>query len=480
MSYVPYPEYYLDLPSDSIRLLRLLPNEDKRAPIQSKLFTYSLRDWGKRTHPYDALSYVWGSWDNPQSISISEQNFENEHVLPVTRNLHEALSRLRHRSIDRILWIDAICINQKNDREKEQQIQFMAKIYAQADRVVVWLGETADGSDRALEEMRVAGGKKSTDSFNSEAIPQAVVALLQRPWFQRIWVLQEAAAARHVLIMCGSAEIDGYAFCLGVDSFLDSYKLRADLQSVARSVTYLIRGAIFRPKYSMGRLSRSTLDISSLDELMDMYHARQATMRHDKVYALLGMSSDDLSNAGLSPSYEVPWEDLFQRLVKYLLCQKISVETWCQTEIAVVRSKGCVLGKVSSVQSNIGSEDRQGVDVMFMNIWGQPKNTEVQSEHWNLHASAKSIQNGDIICLLQGTSKPLIIRLCKDHFDVVMIAFSPPEKIPVGDGYIEWPKLLQSETIFTRDFMLVWDWNISHPKEYEALIQTSKVAYSGQ
>jgi hypothetical protein len=70
-------------------------------------------------------------------------------------------------------------------------------------------------------------------------------------------------------------------------------------------VTYLIREAIFRPEYLMGSSSRSSLDICPLGELMDMYHAYRATKRHDKVYALLGISLDDLSKVNLLPNYKV-------------------------------------------------------------------------------------------------------------------------------------------------------------------------------
>jgi Heterokaryon incompatibility protein (HET) len=174
----------LSLGPDGIRLLRLLPHEDRNAPIQCQLFDYSLQESGKRMHLYDALSYVWGDSDNPRSIYIGE------HDLPVTENLHTALSHLRNFSLERIIWIDAICINQENTEEKEQQIQFMAKIYSQANRVLVWLGEAADDSDQALEEIRAAGGK-ATNSLNNKTIQSAVLALLQRKWFRRIWVREQ-------------------------------------------------------------------------------------------------------------------------------------------------------------------------------------------------------------------------------------------------------------------------------------------------
>ena len=79
-----------------------------------------------------------------------------------------------------------------------------------------------------------------------------------------------------------------------------------------------------------------------MGELIDMYHTREATERHDKVYALFGMSSDNPSAAGLSLNYKVPWEKLLQQVIKFLLCKEVYVETWDKKEIAMIKSKGCV------------------------------------------------------------------------------------------------------------------------------------------
>jgi hypothetical protein len=168
---------------NSIRLLRLMPNENNTANIRCELFEYALRESDKATHPYEALSYVWGNEDKRQSLIIDNQ------YLGVTRNLHAALLRLRDRDITRVIWVDAVCINQADEKEKEHQIQSMAKIYGKASRVIVWLGETADDSDGALEAIRTAR-KKFTNSPNEEMIPKAILLLLQRPWFRRIWVRQ--------------------------------------------------------------------------------------------------------------------------------------------------------------------------------------------------------------------------------------------------------------------------------------------------
>ncbi len=166
----------------SIRLLRLIPDQDETATIQCQLFNYRLQGSGKWTHLYEALSYVWGSSDKPQSISIDKLD------MPITANLHAALLRLRDRCIERVLWVDAICINQVDLEERGHQIEFMAEIFSKANRVIVWLGESADNSDQALEEICVAAEKQSTNSANRERRLQAILALLQRTWFRRIWV----------------------------------------------------------------------------------------------------------------------------------------------------------------------------------------------------------------------------------------------------------------------------------------------------
>ena len=118
-----------------IRLLTLHPSEDHTKPIHASLHVISLYH-----HPhYEALSYCWGSKENQLSISLSGQDIK------INTNLHSALVRLRERKHPRILWIDALCINQKDDRERRQQVQMMSEIYSSARYVQAWLGlETED------------------------------------------------------------------------------------------------------------------------------------------------------------------------------------------------------------------------------------------------------------------------------------------------------------------------------------------------
>jgi heterokaryon incompatibility protein (HET) len=110
-----------------------------------------------------------------------------EHCFKVTKNLHAALLRLRNHSFERIVWVDAVCINQADNQEKAHQIQNMTKIYGQANRVIVWLGGGTDNSDQALEGIRNVAEDEVTDSLEG-ANQEAILNLLERPWFRRIWV----------------------------------------------------------------------------------------------------------------------------------------------------------------------------------------------------------------------------------------------------------------------------------------------------
>jgi len=181
----------------NIRLLRLIPHQDKLAPIHCHLFEYPLGSLGHQTaHLYEALSYAWGSGTDPLPLYIQGPlpplptgrvrgtGIEDNRCLNITRNLHAALTHIRDPYFDRVLWVDAVCINQQDNAEKGRQVQSMAKIYASASRVIVWLGLETRETAGALEALCKAASKKPVSTKAQKAIP----ALLRRPWFQRIWV----------------------------------------------------------------------------------------------------------------------------------------------------------------------------------------------------------------------------------------------------------------------------------------------------
>ena len=113
----------------------------------------------ERSPKYEALSYTWGTDTNPSTILVDEGPEKPVTALGVGPNLMEALRHLQpgDATTTRILWIDAICINQADTMEKSVQVQLMGSIYKQAHRVVIWLGPEEDDSSLALSEIKRFG-----------------------------------------------------------------------------------------------------------------------------------------------------------------------------------------------------------------------------------------------------------------------------------------------------------------------------------
>ncbi|RAK93293.1 hypothetical protein BO79DRAFT_224792 [Aspergillus costaricaensis CBS 115574] len=389
----------LDQGPFSTRILRLLPSKDRAAPIACQLSNYSLLD--DTAQEYDALSYVWGAQTNGQSnISINNQAFS------VGKNLHSALLRLRGYEFERTLWVDAICIDQNNMGEKERQIQNMARIYEQARQVVVWLGEEADSSTRALEAIREAAeGVFAGELFNlpSDSIPiEGVKSLFQRTWFYRMW------------IQCGPVRMSGYTFATGIQAW-GSYAGPSVL-----STTHLIRGAIFRPQYGTHSMKKL-----SLSELVDMHHTNEATILHDKIYALLGLSSD---------------------------AHKAPVKTWPGREIASIQSSGWILGLI------VTAEETHTKTFLQVLLTGQAKvdYKKAWKVRWTIGKSVEPIKQYDIVCLLQGVSDPSIIRYSDGCFRVIVLRAVLQKTDVAGNADLE--KIRSEKNRPALNFHLVWGW----------------------
>jgi hypothetical protein len=323
--------------------------------------------------------------------------------------------------------VDAICINQADEREKGEQIRRMVEIYSNASCVIVWLGEADGWGDQALKAMGLAATAAAGSHSDSQRQPAGtkmkdttttttctitqVSTLIQRRWFQRIWVLQEVAAAREVLIKCGPAEISGLAFWLGLESLSRSgHGDISRLRDSIRPVADLIKGGGFR-RQGMSVSGRFTLGIRPLGELVDMYRTHQATDRRDKIFALLGMSSDHQIFPAVMPNYKTPWAQLLRDLVRYFLGDQVEVATASHAEVAVVKGQASVLGRIKSVSGN--KKNMQSVALYLRN-----ERVEVM---WMLPPLAQRAQKGDLVCLISGATRPCILRPCRDYFAVVMI-----------------------------------------------------------
>jgi hypothetical protein len=248
--------------------------------------------------------------------------------------------------------------------------------------------------------------------------------------------------------MCGSTEIDGLAFHLGLEAY-------PGFLNPIRPVTYLMKQSIFRPNYEIDPSGKVSLGIRPLSELIDMYHAHEATDRRDKVFALLGMSSDSpttLQDAGLSPDYNVPWEELLRRLIKFFLGDQALVYTWPNRETATIRARGCLVGEMAWVK---------GQRISTISI--APKATSGRSSQfetrWISQPTAKSVQPNDLVCFIKGARAPLIVRPHEDYFSVVLISVPALEEFAIKSERGRQHEHTSPHLL--GDVLLVWDWGRS-------------------
>ncbi|KAF2738867.1 HET-domain-containing protein, partial [Polyplosphaeria fusca] len=125
------PFNYPPLPSSGyIRLLHLDPHSDRPSELRGSLRIHKL----DAQCQYEAISYAWGDYPEFNKGLILDGQ-----ALKITGNLYAALMAYRYPNRTRVLWADAVCINQTDTAEKTQQIAIMADIYNKARTVQVWL-----------------------------------------------------------------------------------------------------------------------------------------------------------------------------------------------------------------------------------------------------------------------------------------------------------------------------------------------------
>ncbi|KAH7066078.1 heterokaryon incompatibility protein-domain-containing protein [Paraphoma chrysanthemicola] len=348
----------------SIRLLQILPGSAGQ-DVRCVLYDYTIQQ-DRASGPYEALSYVWGNSDDKHRIFVeADQSVppgKSQSYLEITRNLFVALRRFRDRFAPRLVWIDAICINQQDVVERALQVHFMANIYFHTSRVIVWLGEEADDSGDLLAQIeetairnRDSFGDSSSQSTRSAELLQyrketqiskkALMRFLERPWFHRIWVLQEVAAGRCLLLVCGQAEVTGTTFTHGLLACL--HNLEPSHRNFGASVVHMMSWEAPGLQYRGTGSTISNdgqevcLGILPLGQLLDRFHEHDASDPRDKIYALLGICrSSDHSSPLLMPDYTKSWSAVFQAAIHYLLGSASIVTTWNDRQQAVVTGYG--------------------------------------------------------------------------------------------------------------------------------------------
>lgn len=226
---------------DMIRLIILHPGEFSD-PLQCEIqHTYIMHEPVKDIlncppHPlgqhteYEALSYTWGTVSDQEALHIGDS------VLEIRANLATALKHLRHPTRSRTLWIDAICIDQKNIEERNVQVLRMRQIYRESKQVLIWLGEKSHNSNLAIDLLESIGGKeeemeleemfsnwidgesmilrprdatqlRGPEDFAQEDWQALADLLYHRDWWSRIWIVQEATYPQKARLICGERDV---------------------------------------------------------------------------------------------------------------------------------------------------------------------------------------------------------------------------------------------------------------------------------
>ncbi|KAL8751690.1 MAG: hypothetical protein Q9184_005989 [Pyrenodesmia sp. 2 TL-2023] len=274
---------------------------------------------------YTALSYVWGDPAFVESIRCNGKAFRT------TKNLYIALKYLRRTDVAVNLWIDQICINQNDLEEKTHQVVLMSKIYQRAWSTIVWLGEEADNSRNAHDAIRAvnealqyhtAEGAPTTEDFERLALPVPgspawydVGKLLGRPWFQRLWIIQEAVLSHDVRFICGRVcipwkDLSIFAICM-IDNDLGgilALDVSAEHEAHESGLTR-IRMIDRMIDYEWTHPRQSAL----LGALVDGRGSR-ATDPRDKVFGIMGMTATPLH-----PDYTSPVTEIYTEAARKIL-----------------------------------------------------------------------------------------------------------------------------------------------------------------
>ncbi|KAH9903602.1 heterokaryon incompatibility protein-domain-containing protein [Xylariomycetidae sp. FL2044] len=206
---------------DAIRLLVLEPANIASAPLRGSIIQIRRMEELIRSHnrrSYSAVSYTWGDQTPCERLLITESaDSGGESFISITPHVRDMLEHLRNKYESTNLWIDAICLDQKDDEEKVQQIPLIGEIFSHASRVHIWFGsEQQDAAARVFAFIRLvtlSPEPRDLSSFATTVFGDSVTAqshikdFFRHPWFSRRWILQEAAFAVDALVHTGEFTI---------------------------------------------------------------------------------------------------------------------------------------------------------------------------------------------------------------------------------------------------------------------------------
>ncbi|KAF6824253.1 hypothetical protein CPLU01_10938 [Colletotrichum plurivorum] len=282
----------------SIRVLRLRAQPpDAGYLIQCDLIHVSL-DSPPR---YRTVSHRWG-WpgEEPRTIMVNGAQF------PVSQSIYDLLENLRSSRRSYLLWIDSVCIDQSNAREKSRQVGMMRRIYEEAESTIAWLGN-APGAAKAMtlvkklvldESMNAEGFAQLTRDPNSGWME--LRTLLSNDWFNRIWIIQEIAVSRETDVLYGGSSLQWQALAMAL-ARLHSFALASSDELAGVMDSQQLMNALVMENV---RLQVDDVDRLALKDVLKLGSRFRATLPVDKVFGLLGVAKE--RHAPLfHPNYEL-------------------------------------------------------------------------------------------------------------------------------------------------------------------------------
>jgi hypothetical protein len=290
---------------------------------------------------YESLSYVWGDSVLKQTITV------NGTSIPVTRNLEAALRRVRNTEHTDLLWVDAVCINQMDTSEKNVQVTRMKDIYSNSGAVLVWLGDatidldndstsvqqavhamdllesiylTALSNDLASDPdplRMVLRGNVAFQDPRSVGLPAVhdevwtdLKYFLRRPWFSRVWIIQEVATAKEACILVGKSAKMEWTHISTAAMWLMHHDYMDNIIGILNCfhIVYISNCRTIPSAALLQRLSPS--------------EDFQSTLPHDQIFARLGMTKEG-SNLEAYPRLRVDygrdWRDVYRDVVRHCI-----------------------------------------------------------------------------------------------------------------------------------------------------------------
>lgn len=293
-------------------------------PLACGIQHYNLSD----NLSFEAVSYVWGSLIRDETITCDGQ------ILYVTPNLQRALQQVRLTSADRVLWVDSICINQDDDKEKGHQVSLMAQIYSRAKTVLVTLGadeislshspitETLMQEINQLVELelkRISGNWPwyPHDTLDHEIFSdprwESFDYLVSHPWFKRGWVVQEAALGQDVRVLWGSNSFNWNAIMRTYSWLLA--QAPSSQSGIQRRIPglhldiyqrqHLLETRVFFPHEHKHRIGDNVLNLLCNARRLEL------TDKRDRIYAFTGLPGFQKLSRDLVIDYDKSWPEVY-------------------------------------------------------------------------------------------------------------------------------------------------------------------------